>query len=82
MVKSSLLPNPMTYQNKNEMSKRMNQARSILGGSIEDKPLKDNGVPGPGTYMGKPITTISGFVIMQANNRARRDATNIEMMKR
>lgn len=56
----------------------MRQAKSILGGSIKAKPLKDNGVPGPGQYKGKPIMNIPGIKIMQSNHRAKWNATDLE----
>lgn len=38
-------------------------AKSILGGTLEDKPLIDNGLPGPDAYHLNPIHSIPGFVI-------------------
>jgi len=35
----------------------------MLGGTLEDKPLEDNGNPGPDAYEQNPIHPIPGFVI-------------------
>ena len=43
----------------------MHLAKSILGGTLEDKKLQDNGVPGPDAYEQNRIHSIPGFVIMQ-----------------
>ena len=38
-------------------------SRRFLGGSLGVKPLIDNGVPGPGTYVPEPIESIPSFKI-------------------
>ena len=45
-----MLPGPTTYNNMKEMSKQMTLAKSMLGGSTEEKALPDNGNPGPDAY--------------------------------
>lgn len=37
------------------MGTQMQYAKSMLGGSLEDKPLEDNGNPGPDAYEQNPI---------------------------
>ena len=39
-------------------------AKSILGGSIEEKVQTDDGVPGPGQYNQIPKRNVPGFVIV------------------
>jgi hypothetical protein len=40
-------------------------AKSMLGGTLEEKPLPDNGNPGPDAYQQNPIYSVPGFVIKQ-----------------
>jgi len=42
----------------------MHLAKSMLGGSLDEKKLFDNGNPGPDAYQQNPIHSIPGFVIM------------------
>jgi hypothetical protein len=49
-IKEAMLPGPTTYQNMKEMKNQMQLAKSMLGGSLEEKPLPDNGNPGPAAY--------------------------------
>lgn len=62
------------------MKNQMRLAKSILGGSPKGKELVDNGMPGPGAYNQHAIHSIPGFVIVQANNAAKRDAADVEKM--
>lgn len=78
--KQSLLPNPQSYINKNEMKNQRYLAKSMLGGSIEPKVQTDNGVPGPGAYKQVQLNPIKGFVIVPATNAAKRDASDVEKM--
>ena len=50
LMKEAMLPGPTTYSNMKEMKNQMTLAKSMLGGSTEDKPLPDNGNPGPAAY--------------------------------
>jgi len=45
-----MLPGPQTYNNMKEMKSQLYLAKSMLGGSGEDKALVDNGNPGPAAY--------------------------------
>ena len=60
----------------------MRQAKSILGGPLEDKQLLDNGMPGPGAYNANPIHSVPGFVLVPAANTAKRDGADLEKMER
>ena len=51
----------------------MHLAKSILGGSTEDKKLEYNGVPGPDTYEQNRIHSIPGFVIMQDSSKVKKE---------
>ena len=48
-------------------------AKSMLGGSMEDKKLPDNGVPGPDAYEQNKINSIPGFVIMQDTSKVKKE---------
>ena len=43
-------PGPGYYDNMPQMKDAMFHAKSMLGGSLEEKPLPDNGNPGPAAY--------------------------------
>jgi hypothetical protein len=76
--KRARMPDPHTYVNKNEMRLQNRQAKSILGGRLEEKQLEDNGIPGPGAYNANPVNTIPGFVLVPSTNAAKRDTADIE----
>jgi len=46
------------------MKDQMHLAKSMLGGSLDEKKIPDNGNPGPDAYQQNPIHSIPGFVIM------------------
>jgi len=48
-------------------------AKSMLGGSIEEKKLPDNGVPGPDAYQQNPIHSIPSFKIMHDTTRVKKE---------
>jgi hypothetical protein len=66
-----MLPGPGSYNNMKELGDQMNLAKSMLGGSLEYKPLEDNGVPGPDAYQQNPLHSIPGFKIMQDIGKVR-----------
>jgi hypothetical protein len=59
-----MLPGPGAYEQKREMGTNMQYAKSMLGGSLEDKPLEESDTPGPNAYDQNPLHSIAGFVIM------------------
>jgi hypothetical protein len=64
-MKEAMLPGPHTYNNQTkDLKNQMTLAKSMLGGSTEDKPLPDNGNPGPAAYKQNPINAIPGFKIV------------------
>ena len=68
-----MLPGPTSYNNQNEMANQGHLAKSMLGGSLDEKKLPDNGVPGPDAYQQNPIHSIPGFVIMQDAHKVKKE---------
>jgi len=62
--KQKMLPGPGSYNNMKELKDNMYLAKSMLGGSLDYKPLENNGNPGPDAYQQNPIHSIPGFKIM------------------
>ena len=61
--KTSLLPGPGSYQTQKGVGDLQHLAKSMLGGSIEEKPPVNNGNPAPNAYNLNPLDSIPGFVI-------------------
>jgi hypothetical protein len=66
------LPGPGSYNVTKEMKDDMKYAKSMLGGSLKEKELVDNGVPGPDAYQIGPTHKIPGFVIVQETSKSRK----------
>ena len=77
-----MLPGPTTYNNMKEMKNQMSLAKSMLGGSLEEKPLPDNGNPGPAAYQQNPIHSIPSFKIIPPGNAAKRNNDDIKKMEK
>ena len=45
-----MLPGPGAYNNMKELATNMQYAKSMLGGSLEEKPFEEDPTPGPNTY--------------------------------
>ena len=70
-----MLPGPHSYQNNDEISKNGYLAKSMLGGSPDEKAAIDNGFPGPGAYNKvSPLHTVPGIVMI--NKRMSRKFVN------
>lgn len=59
-----MLPGPQSYNNMKEIGKQLHLAKSILGGSLEEKQHVDNGMPGPGAYNAIPPYTIPSYIMI------------------
>jgi len=64
-----------------EMKNQMHLAKSMLG-SGEDLSTVDNGFPGPDRYMINELQSVPGFKIVQPNNAAKRNDTDIKKMEK
>ncbi len=63
MYKASIAPGPGAYEIRKD--RQEGTAKSFLGGSLEDKGITGNGVPGPGTYEKvRPNYPVPGFKIV------------------
>ena len=52
------------------MKDQMKLAKLMLGGSLEEQKIKDNGNPGPDAYSINPIHSIPGFVIKNPESKS------------
>lgn len=63
LYKSSFTPGPGAYEIRRD-DKQEGPAKSFLGGPDHAKQDLDNGVPGPGHYNAKELTSVPGFRIV------------------
>ena len=65
-----------------EIAKQGQFAKSILGGSLEDKQHVDNGMPGPGAYQVHPLHSIPGFTFADLDKKTVARTTDTDIKKR
>lgn len=71
-------PDPFSYNNMKGMAGQLHLAKSILGGSKDQKADKVNNFPGPAQYSNFPTPAIPGFVIALPQGKSLKEVGKVK----